>query len=325
MYLRKHRNKWQCHIRYKGSRIAQSFNSKVDARNWGIRTMNEMQQGTYKNRDRLYQMQLKDLLSLYFDHAKDTYRSETTKYTIGFLCRSSIGKCILARLDGVKLANFKNQMLLTKKPSTVRKYLMLISRAINIGRKELGIPFDSNPVEMVTLPQDPSHRDRVLTASEQLDLYKWCDRSNIHNMRSVVEFAFETLCRRGEIFNLKYDDCNLVTNEAFVSETKNGKPRRIGLSVRAVEIIRSLPRSVSGAVFSVRSVSAFEKAFRRVVASARIKDFHFHDLRHCGATYLAEQGWSTIELMTQGGWSSADMVKEYANISAKHLAKRLRR
>ena len=161
MYLRKHRNKWQCHIRYKGSRIAQSFNSKVDARNWGIRTMNEMQQGTYKNRDRLYQMQLKDLLSLYFDHAKDTYRSETTKYTIGFLCRSSIGKCILARLDGVKLANFKNQMLLTKKPSTVRKYLMLISRAINIGRKELGIPFDSNPVEMVTLPQDPSHRDRV--------------------------------------------------------------------------------------------------------------------------------------------------------------------
>lgn len=325
MYLRKHYGKWQCHVRYKGSRIAQSFTSKTEARKWGIKTMNEMELGTYKNRDRLYSMQLKDLLTLYFDHSKDTYRSKTTGFTIGYLCRTELGKCILARLDGVKLANFKNKELLTKAPSTVRKYLLLVSRAINIGRKELGIPFDSNPVQMVTLPADPSHRDRVLTASEHQDLYKMCDQSDVYNMREIVELAFETICRRGEILNLKYDDCNLVTGEALVRITKNGKPRRIGLSERAVEIIRSLPRSVSGNLFTVRSVSAFEKAFRRTVANARIKDFHFHDLRHSGATYLAEQGWSTIELMAQGGWSSADMVKRYANISAKHLAKRLRK
>jgi integrase len=282
-----------------------------------------MQQGTYKNRDRLFQMQLKDLLSLYLDHSKDTYRSKTTGYTIGLLCRDQIGNCTLARLDGVKLANFKNRKLETKSPSTVRKYLLLISRAINVGRKELGIPFDSNPVEMVTLPTEPSHRDRVLTNAERQSLYKACDQSDVYNMRLIVEFAFETLCRRGEIFNLEYADCNLSTGEAKVRETKNGKPRRIGLSTRAIAIIRSLPRAVSGKLFAVKSLSSFEKSFKRTVANARIKDFHFHDLRHSGATYLAEKGWSSIELMAQGGWSSADMVKKYANISAKHLAKRL--
>jgi hypothetical protein len=30
-----------------------------------------------------------------------------------------------------------------------------------------------------------------------------------------------------------------------------------------------------------------------------------------------------MELMEQGGWSSAAMAKRYANISPKHLAKKL--
>jgi len=31
MYVRKHRNKWQCHIRFKGMRIAESFTLKSSA------------------------------------------------------------------------------------------------------------------------------------------------------------------------------------------------------------------------------------------------------------------------------------------------------
>jgi len=31
-----------------------------------------------------------------------------------------------------------------------------------------------------------------------------------------------------------------------------------------------------------------------------------------------------VELMQQGGWNSAEMVARYANIGAKHLAKRLK-
>jgi len=267
-------------------------------------------------------MQLRDLLTLYFDHAKDSYRSETTRFTLSYISRQPLGKCILARLDGVKLANFKKEMLKTKAPSTVRKYLLLISRAITVGIKELGIPFETNPVSMVSLPADAKHRDRILTATERGTLFKACFRSKSYAMGPIVELAYETLCRRGELLNLNYEDCNLRAKEALVRITKNGEPRRIGLSDRAVEIIRNLPRTVSGGLFTMKSVSPFEKSFRRIVAKCNLKDFHFHDLRHCGATNLAEQGWSTIELMAQGGWSSADMVKRYASISGKHLAKR---
>ena len=76
---------------------------------------------------------------------------------------------------------------------------------------------------MVSLPQDPEHRDRVLTESERINLYKSCDKSHVYNMRAIVELAFETLCRRGEIFNLKYEDCDLVSGTALVKITKKNQ------------------------------------------------------------------------------------------------------
>ena len=177
---------------------------------------------------------------------------------------------------------------------------------------------------MVSLPTDPIHRDRVLTDKETVNLYESCENSYLFSMRSIVELAIETLCRRGELLNLNYKDCDLTSGEALVRETKSGKPRKIGLSTRAIEIIKNLPRTVDGKLFNVKSVSSFEKQFSSVVRKAGILDFHFHDLRHTGATLLAMKGWTTIELMQQGGWSSAEMVARYANIGAKHLAKRLK-
>jgi hypothetical protein len=38
------------------------------------------------------------------------------------------------------------------------------------------------------------------------------------------------------------------------------------------------------------------------------------------ATHLVESGWSTMELMQQGGWSSQQMAKRYSNISSTYLA-----
>ena len=68
----------------------------------------------------------------------------------------------------------------------------------------------------------------------------------------------------------------------------------------------------------------FDKAFKKCVNKANIKDFHFHDLRHLGATKLAKQGWTVLELAAQGGWKSINMVKRYANIDAEYLADKLK-
>jgi integrase len=324
MYIRKHGAKWQCYIRYKGMRIGQSFTLKSSAIKWASKTLSELQEGTFKNRDKLFKMKLRELLTLYADKYRNKYRSKSFEFAIRVINRSNIGSCHLAYLDGVRLSKFRDLMLETRSSSTVRKYLLLISRAINIGTKELGIPFDHNPISMISLPTDPEHRDRVLSQEEKVNLFEACDDSRLFCMRSIVELAIETLCRRGEIFSLNYKDCDLTLGQALVRFTKNGKSRKIGLSPRAIEIIKSLPRTVDGKLFSVESISSFAKEFVKCLSRAGIRDFHFHDLRHTGATYLAMQGWTTLELMQQGGWSSAEMVSRYANIGAKHLAERLK-
>jgi len=325
MYIRKRGKRFQCLIRFKGARLAKSFRLKQNAERWGHKTIAELDAGTYVDRDKLFSMQLKDLLLLYYEHVKaQTKRPHLLKYTIDMLCKTSIGKSYLPQVDGVKPSNFKNEMLVTRSSATVRKYLLLISRAITVGQKELGVPIFNNPVKQVTLPKEPAHRDRVLTESERFGLYKACENNQIYFMRSFVELLFETLCRRQELLSLRFEDINLADKTALIRITKTDKPRRIGLSIRATEIIKSIPRNVSGELFITNGTSWFEKCYKRAVAKAGLSNFTMHDLRHCGATYLAEQGWSTQELMAQGGWSSAEMVKKYSNISSKHLAKRLR-
>ena len=327
MYIRKHRNKWQCLVRYKGYRVAQSFTSKADGKKWGLKTETELMNGTYLNDLKLSQMKLRDLLKLYLDKALITSRRpKILTYEIGLLSRSPLGKYPLVHLSPSKISAYRDERLKAgKSRSTVRAYLKLMSRAITVGRKELGIPLTHNPFELVEKPKPNSARERTLEPNELKRLFKSCSACSLFHFLGVfAEILYLTLCRRGELLRLKRSDVDFINRVAVLQETKADKPRTIALSPRVIELLKSLPRSVDGTFFPIKSISAFEKAFARAVKRANIKDFHMHDLRHCGAQHLIEdEGWNTIELMQQGGWTSSSMAKRYANISPKYLAKKL--
>jgi len=321
MFLRKRNEKWQCVVRVKGIAKAQSFISKADARKWGNKQEAQIRLGTYSDDSKLTNLRLRDLLKLYFDKAvKVSRRPKLLKYEVDLLCRFPISSNTLTSLTAVKLANFRDERLKDgKSTTTVGKYLKLISRAIVVGQKELGISIANNPVDLVEKPRPNPPRDRTLNKIELQNLFNSCDGQ----LRAIVEVAYYTLCRRGEVLRLNYNDIDWMTSTAIIEETKNSIPRRIGLSPRVIEILKSLPRSISGRFFNVMSISSFEKSFRSAVKKSGIKDFRFHDLRHCGATHLIESGWSTMELMQQGGWNSQQMAKRYSNISPTHLANKM--
>jgi len=322
MYLRKRSDKWQCVVRVKGIAKAQSFISKADARKWGNKQEAQIRLGTYSDDSKLTNLRLRDLLKLYFDKAVQlSRRPKLLEYEVNLIRRLSISANTLTTLTPVKLANFRDERLKAgKSTTTVGKYLKLISRAIVVGQKELGISITNNPVDLVEKPRPNPPRDRTLNSNELENLFNSCSGQ----LRNIVEIAFYTLCRRGEILRLSYNDIDWINSTAVIRETKNGIPRRIGLAPRVIEILKSIPRSISGNFFNISSIGWFEKSFRSAVRKARLNDFRFHDLRHCGATYLVENGWSTMELMQQGGWSSQQMAKRYSNISPVHLANKMK-
>lgn len=328
MYVRKMRKKWQCLVRLKGVAISQSFWSKGEASRWGKEKEVEILNGTYLKDLKLTELRLKDLLQMYLEKTlHKSKRPKILKYEVEMLRRFPLARNALIHLSPVKIAEFRDDRLKAgKSRSTVRSYLKLLSRAVTIGRRELGIPLTHNPFELVEKPKPNAARERTLSDSELNRLFISCEKDKkFHFLRSFVECLYLTIARRGELLKLKRSDVYWADSTAILRETKdNNKDRKIGLAPRVIELLKALPRTVDGTFFPVRSISSFEKSFRSAVRRAEIKDFHAHDLRHCGSQHLIEdKGWSTIELMQQGGWTSSAMAKRYANISPKHLAKKM--
>jgi integrase len=57
------------------------------------------------------------------------------------------------------------------------------------------------------------------------------------------------------------------------------------------------------------------EAFRRSARAAGLKDFHFHDLRHHGATMVLNKGFTAPIVMTLGGWKTERLMRRYAAVT----------
>tara|TARA_A100000172_G_C3039654_1_gene109938 strand:+ start:948 stop:1958 length:1011 start_codon:yes stop_codon:yes gene_type:complete len=330
--IRKHYGKWQVLIRKKSVNLSRVFTKLSLASEWAKDIETQITNGTYQDLSDLVKMSVKELLNLYYDHAKSkTEHSDRLKYEIAKVSRYPIGDLRLGYLSGKHVANMRDEMLDEGlSPSTVRKYMGLLQRAINTGRKELGIPLTHDAVALAKKPPESPSRDRVLTEEEWNSLLAACETSSVYFMKEFVIVARETMTRRSELLNLTKYDVNFDNYTAFIPKTKNGTPRHIGLSPRAIEVLKSLPLAVDGRYFPLNMFSPkyaknnFSKAFARCVKKAGLENFRLHDCRHISATLAAEDGWTISELSAQGGWKSLSQLKRYTHVRAEKLAAKMR-
>jgi integrase len=98
------------------------------------------------------------------------------------------------------------------------------------------------------------------------------------------------------------------------------------LSAAAQEILReALATSASEWVFPNRtsarpySREQISRVFRRHARQAGLQDFHFHDLRHHGATKALNAGFSPSVVMDLGGWTNHATMRRYAAVTNRTL------
>ena len=74
--IRKLRGKWQAIIRTRGVQASRVFTKKQLASQWGNRVEAEIINGTYQDNNELIKISVRELIDLYYDHARSKTEHE---------------------------------------------------------------------------------------------------------------------------------------------------------------------------------------------------------------------------------------------------------
>ena len=212
--------------------------------------------------------------------------------------------------------------------STVNRYLEVLSHVFTIARREWHW-ISSNPMEGVGKLHEGPGRVRYLSEEERKRLF--VETSKDPQLHALVLLALSTASRAGELLNMAWRDVDLEEGRMLLGrkpgqqsrlETKNGTARAAWISGEALRLLQErakTPHLDDDRVFSSPgrrggSKYNYHDPFVAAVKAAGLEDFHFHDLRHSAATYLARAGATEQQLRAIGGWKS-NVVNKYVHLA----------
>ena len=203
------------------------------------------------------------------------------------------------------------------KPATVNRSLLVLkslyNRAIDWGRFK-----GENPVRKIKFLKENNTRVRFLEPNELVKLLSSCRGI----LKPIVIVALHTGMRKGEILGLKWQDCDFRRNIIYLRNTKNGEKREVPMSEPVkTAFIRVRKNPLSDFIFCHKDgaqIKDIKKSFFTAIQKSAIKDFRFHDLRHCCASYLVMNGVAINTVREILGHKSMDMTLRYAHLSPDH-------
>ena len=209
--------------------------------------------------------------------------------------------------------------------STVNTYIAGISTVLQVSLELWGW-IEENPCRKIRrLPVD-NERVRFLEEDEKRRLFDAC--SSDQDLMDVVLLALLTGGRQSEICGLKWEHVDFDEGLLYFMETKNKTNRALPLNEEILEIFkkRRLNSVFKGSSW-VFPDEGGEKPitvkyrFRRKVKQAGIKDFRFHDLRHCAGSALTRANVSEIKIQSILGHKSVQMTKRYSHLRPSDVSR----
>ena len=326
MYVRKHYKKWQAVIRRKGIKtITKSFISKAECSKWARNVERELDRGNVIDFSEAQRVTLGEILQRFIREEKHKKIKSWRMYEfrIGILLKDTISDTNLLRLSSKHLSEFKDRKRKEVGPSTWNKYLSLISVVIDTAMKDWGIYLPNNPVRNAEREKEAIPRNRTLVGDEYQRLMEACSLSGNTYLQCLVQFSIETAMRKGEVLASRYEDINFANQTLTIPVTKNGEPRTIPLSGKAISILQSMPRRLDGKIFPITPDSLkfwWNQALRR----AKITDFRYHDLRRYACSMLFERGLSVPEVQLISGHKDPRvLLNTYTKLDPAKLVKKL--
>jgi integrase len=328
--FRKRADKWQARVHRKDHQpIVQSFNSKADAIKWARHVESQLALGVLAPKQVM--PRLKTVVERYVEEVTPTKKGDSQeRYRAAQWKKSKLVDMQLDKITGEEVAKYRDERLKEVSANTVRLELAFLSVVFEQCRKEWGFAV-SNPVRQIRMPKPGKPRQRRLEAGEEDALLAACKASRAYYLHTFVVLAIETGMRSGELLAVTWGNVNFEKRTIFLPDTKNGNPRTVPLSTRALGAIHALPMSLNGRLFS-SGYHSIHNAFQLAVTKAQatqpdnvtfLRELRFHDLRHEAVTRLFEKGLNPIEVGMVSGHKTLSMLQRYTHLRAKDLLSRL--
>lgn len=233
----------------------------------------------------------------------------------------------LAALATADLQDFIAERLADVAPATVDRDLDLISQVLRYADDVWKIAPVESPFKGLRRPRYFNERDRRLSADEESRLLAAARDDQNPYVEPAIVLALETAMRRSELLSLTAADIDVERRAARLRVTKNGRPRRVPLTTRALQVLAALAAEAGDADSHLLPLTANALKiafFRRVLPASGVEDFHFHDLRHEAISRLAESGrFQLLQLQAISGHRDPRMVQRYAHLCTGRLAEQM--
>ncbi|MCL7422383.1 MAG: site-specific integrase [Methylobacter sp.] len=326
---------YRVQVRLKGyPRQEAVFKRKTDAKKWAAATESAIREGRHFKTAEAKKHTLGELIDRYINDVLPTKpkqapaqlpQLERWKDEIGNYALADITPALIVEVRD-KLSSETTPRGNQRSPATVVRYMAALSHAFTIAVNEWQWLEDS-PMRKVKKPKESPGRVRFLDDDERAKLLQACKESSNECLYMCVILALSTGMRQGEQMPLKWSDVNLKDRYIVLHETKNGERRRVPLSGHALELLQEhakvrrldTPLLFPGTKHPDKPID-LRKPFHNALKAAGITDFHWHDLRHCTASYLAMNGASMAEIAEILGHKTLAMVKRYAHLSDGHVS-----
>lgn len=317
-------------VRRKGARVQFiTFDTVEQAEQAHLKIEAELSVSIIRDYAAAAQTTLRDIMLRYRDEIVATHKGgEVEKTRINRILREEafVDKK-LAALCTEDLQDFITDRLTEVAPATVDRELDVISQVIRYSADVWKIAAVESPFVGLRRPKYFNERDRRLKGDEEQRLFDAARADENSYVLPAIILALETAARRGELLSIRKCDVFLEERYAYLSDTKNGQPRKVPLTKRAMQVCAALiaecPRD-NEPLLKISANALKIAFFRRVIPASGIDDLHFHDLRHEAISRLAESGeFQLIELQAISGHRDTRMLLRYAHLCSGRLADKM--
>jgi integrase len=261
-----------------------------------------------------------ELAEQYLQWAERQRGFRTKKGFVKQLCEA-FGSLPLRRFNSILLERYQTERLQKgNKPATVNRLIAtlkhMFSKAVEWDMVE---EETLKRVRKVKLLEENNRRLRYLSREECQNLINACDT----HLRPIVITALNTGMRKGEIFNLRWDQVDLKHGFILLDKTKNGERREIPINDTLRSVLQGLPRrlDVPYVFYDPQTGKAYQDvkhSFHSALRRAGIRDFRFHDLRHTFASHLIMAGIDLTTVKELLGHKTLTMTLRYAHLAPTH-------